>query len=120
MNDELVEQLLAELSETRKSFDAAIKTIKWNRFNTVVQYCLIVAVFLLGTFFVIYYVDDQHEACVRGNELRAAVTQGDTSTAEAIGIALTVLTEAPQETLQEYLDIYNQQDRPPALEMRDC
>lgn len=128
MNDEQVEKLLHELSETRLAFDRAnevfskaITSIKWNRFNTIVQYGLIVLVFIFGTIATMSYVSYRDASCERGNDLRITVAAGMEQNAFAIGSALAVVFNAPQERLEQYLKAYNDQ-RPTReiLVLREC
>ena len=127
MNDELVERLLAELVETRKSFadatvsfNKATSQIKWNRVNTAIQYILIVAVVIIMAAMGIYYMDERKEACERGNTLRAQIAISLDYNAAAIGAALAAVTGASPETLQDYMDAYNSQEKPPVLHLREC
>lgn len=120
MNDTQVERLLDELARTRESFDTAITQIKWNRINTVIQYCLIVAMFVMGTLGAIYYLDEKHAQCERGNDLRMSITNSLDANAAAIGIALATVSGAPDDAFREYMEVYSEQDKPSALELREC
>lgn len=127
MNDEQAERFITELIETRRVFNDAMETfkgatnsIRWTRINTTVQYVLLVAVLFLYTFGAAYYINDKHASCVRGNDLRVSIGDSLDANATAIGVALTVVTEAPQEKFEQYLEVYNRQPKPPALELRDC
>jgi len=119
MNDELLGELISELRETRKSFEDAIQSIKWNKRNTVIQYVLIVVVFFLGAIGVINYMNYKQQSCERGNELKIAVDHGQRENAFAIGAALAVVFNAPQERLDQYLAAYDEQ-RPERIELREC
>lgn len=115
-----VDRLLDELGKTRTSFDEAIKQVKWNRINTIVQYVLIaIVIFMLG-FGVIYYLNEKKMACVRGNELRVDIQESLDSNAASIGAALVVVAHASNEDFQKYLDVYNQQNKPEVLNLRSC
>lgn len=120
MNDEQVERILVELTATRKSFDAAINQIKWNRINTTIQYVLIAIVALMFGFGIRYYLDEKQATCERGNELRAKIVNSLDTNAAAIGIALVIVTDAPNEKFIEYMEAYGEQEKSPALELRDC
>lgn len=120
MNDEQVERLLTELSETRKSFDAAIGQIKWNRINTIIQYVLLAIVLVMIVLGVSYYLDEQRAACIRGNDLRTSIQNSLDSNAAAIGTALVIVADAPKEKFIEYMEAYAQQEKPPALKTREC
>ena len=120
MNDDQIERLLAELTATRKSFDAAVTTIRWTRINTIIQYVLLSVVAGMIIFGVLYYLDDKQESCERGNELRVAIRDSLDSNAASIGIALSIVTDAPHERFEEYMEAYNQQEKPPALDLRNC
>lgn len=127
MKDELAEQLLNELVETRKSFSnatnsfsTAVNQIKWNRRNTVIQYALIAVVIIMICLGVAYYLDDRHAACQRGNDLRLSIMISLDHNAASIGAALGVVTGASPEKVNEYMDAYYRQPKPPGLELRDC
>jgi len=120
MKDEQVDRILTELASTRETFVHVVETIKWTRRNTIVQYFLIVMVFLMIFTGVFYYRSDQRNACVRGNEIRVAIKESDDRTALAIGIALTEVTGAPEDKFEKYVEVYSQQPKPEALELRDC
>jgi len=120
MKDEQVDQLLEELRATRESFDRATSSIKWNRFNTIVQYVLIAFVMVIIGSGVIYYLHERKVACERGNDLRITVQGSLDNNAAAIGAALVIVTGASQERFQEYMDAYNQQEKPDILELREC
>lgn len=128
MNEEQVETLLNELRATRASFDAAnevfsaaIKSIKWNRINTAIQYCLIVLVFVFGAIATMSYINYKDASCDRSNDLRITVAAGMEQNAFAIGSALAVVFNADQESLEKYLQAYNDQ-RPTReiLQLRNC
>lgn len=126
--------LIGEFSETRKSFDRAtaqfgeaVHQIKWNRRNTKIQYVLIILMVIAYISGVLFYVQDQHdyredqtEACERGNEVREQIAVSLDAHAVAIGVALTAVSDAPQEKFDQYLEVYRQQPRPEALELREC
>lgn len=120
MNDEQVERILAELVTTRKSFDAAIGQIRWNRINTAIQYVLLALVVIMFSLGTRYYLDEKRATCERGNELRLSIVDSLDSNAAAIGLALVIVTDASEESFKEYMDAYNQQEPPPALGVRDC
>lgn len=120
MNAEQVDRLIDELSETRKSLDSAVKAIRWNKINTVIQYVLLFAVFLMGTIGVAYYFNDRRDQCDRDNNLRAAVNDSFDTQAGSIGIALSVVSNASPEKLQQYIEVYRNQPRPEALSQRSC
>lgn len=134
ITEEQLTQLIGEFSETRKSFDQAtekfgeaVHQIKWNRRNTKIQYALIVLVVIAYISGVLFYIQDQEDyrsdqraACVRGNEIREQISVSLDSHATAIGVALTVVSEAPQEKFEQYLEIYRQQPKPEALVLREC
>jgi predicted negative regulator of RcsB-dependent stress response len=119
MNDELLGELISELKETRTSFNDAINSIKWNKRNTVIQYILIVVVFFLGALAFISYRNYQQQSCERSNELKIAVDTSSRENAFAIGAALAVVFNAPQERLDQYVAAYNDQ-RPQRIELREC
>lgn len=120
MNDDQVERLLKELVETRKSFDKAAEQIRWNRINTIIQYCLTAVIVVMIILGVSYYLDEKQATCERGNDLRRAIDHSLNSNAHAIGTALVIVTNASDEKFNEYMEAYNQQDKPPALKLRDC
>lgn len=127
MRDEQVERILNELARTRESFDAATETfntaiehIQWNRRNTIIQYFLIFLVVCMLGMGSIYYLNEKHANCVRGNDLRVAIVDAIDSNARAIGTALAVVSNAPDAKFKEYMEVYNQQDKPLALETRKC
>ncbi len=120
MNDEQVEQLLVELGKTRQSFEKAIGQIKWNRINTFIQYGMLALLLVMVVCGIVYYLDDKQEACERGNEFRVAIQNSLDSNAASIGIALTIVTGASEERFLEYMEAYNQQEKPDILELRDC
>ena len=120
MKEEQVDRLLEELARTRESFDQAIKSIKWNRFNTIVQYVLISVIVVMLAVGTNYWVAEKRASCERGNDLRRDIQNSLDKNAGAIGIALTIVTGAPDERLQEYIDAYNQQDKPAVLRLREC
>lgn len=120
MDEDLVEQLLQELRETRKTFEHAIVAIRWNKINTIVQYVLISVVVLMLVFGVLYYLDDKREACERGNATRASIQISLDAHAAAIGTALAIVTDAPDARLQEYLEAYADQADPEILKPRQC
>ena len=134
MNDELVERLLEEVAATRKlfatateafttattSFNDAARSINWNRRNTIIQYVLISIVVLMLAGGTIYYTSEKTAACERGNDLRLDITSSLDDNAAAIGFALAVVSDAPDEKFQEYMDVYNDQAKPEVLELREC
>lgn len=127
MNDAQVDRLLEELSKTRESFDnanivftKAISSIKWNRFNTIVLYSLMGLIFLIGAITVANYVNDRRVACENRNDLRITVAQGMEANALAIGAALAIVFEAPQEELDKYLNAYNEQRAPESIQFEEC
>jgi hypothetical protein len=120
MNDEQLDQLLSELSKTRESFDSVVKTIRWTRINTIVQYALLAVVLIMGSLGVAYYLDDKRENCERGNEFRASIDNTMTANAAAIGAALVTVTGASHEDFLEYMEAYNHQPRPEILKPRSC
>jgi hypothetical protein len=127
MQDEQVERLLEELVRTRESFDsatvsfdAAIKQIKWNRINTIIQYALIAIVLIMLFFGSIYYLGEKNASCERGNDLRSDISDSLDSNALAIGAALVIVTGAPQERFDDYIDAYAQQNKPEVLTLRNC
>lgn len=134
MNTAQVEVLLAELVETRKSFDEAnrnflaanetftraVKAIGWNRRNSIIQYLLIFVVFSMLIGASVLYRSNQHAACVRSNDLRAAVVQADEDQAANIGIALSLVAGATPEQFDQYMEAYRAQPIPRALQARDC
>lgn len=134
MNDELVERLLEEVVETRKlfatatetfstatqSFNNATKHIKWNRRNTVIQYVLISVVVMMLCVGVVYYNSERKASCHRGNDLRLDISSSLDSNAAAIGVAIAIVSAAPEEKFEEYMDIYNEQEKPEVLELREC
>jgi len=127
MNDELAEKLLTELVETRKSFTTATESfntataqIKWNRINTVIQYVLIAVVAIMLGLGVTYYMDEKQAACERGNDLRVQIALSLDFNATAIGAALAVVSGASPETFDDYMDVYENQEKPPILELREC
>jgi hypothetical protein len=120
MNDELVEQLLSELSKTRESFDSVVKTIRWTRANTIIQYVLLTIVLIMGAVGVIYYADDKREQCERGNEFRVAISNSIDSNAAAIGLTLVEMTGSSPERFEEFLEVYQSQAKPEILEPREC
>lgn len=119
MNDELLGELISELRDTRASFNDAINSIKWNKRNTVIQYILIVVVFFLGALALISYQNYQHQTCERSNDLKITVDNGMRENAFAIGAALAVVFNAPQERLDQYLAAYDEQ-RPERITLREC
>lgn len=120
MDDAQVEELLSELSKTRESFEKAIGAIRWNKINTVIQYCLILVVAVMMGLGVVFYLDQRQEDCERGNETRAAISGSLDSNATAIGVALATVAGASADTFQEYLDVYNSQPKPEVLQPREC
>jgi hypothetical protein len=127
MNENQIDQLLQELVSTRKSFDAATasfnaatRQIRWNRINTTIQYVLIFVVAVMFCFGVVYYLDQQRESCERGNALRTSIKDSLDSNAIAIGVALAVVSDAPEGKFQEYLNEYGKQEKPEALKLRNC
>jgi hypothetical protein len=120
MNDEQLDQLLLELGKTRESFDSVVKTIKWTRINTIVQYALLAVVLVMGCLGVIYYLDDKRENCERGNEFRAAIDNTMTENATAIGAALVIVAGASHDDFLAYMEAYNDQPRPEILKPRSC
>lgn len=120
MDDAQVELLLSELSETRKSFDAAIGAIRWNRINTIIQYILIVIVMVMSLLGVVYYLDQRREDCERDNSTRAAFEDSLDANAAAIGVALATVSGAEAAVFQEYLEVYAAQPKPEALQPRSC
>jgi hypothetical protein len=120
MNDELVEQLLSELSKTRESFDSVVKTIRWTRFNTIVQYALLVMVLIMGGIGVAFYLDDKQEQCERDIKFRDAIADSVDSNAMAIGLALVEVSGASPDRFQDYVEAYQHQDQPEILELRSC
>lgn len=128
MNDDQVERLLSELASTRQSFDQAndvfikaIGSIRWNRINTAILYSLIVAVFIIGALGAANYFSYRRDACERGNALRITVAAGMEQNAFAIGTALAIVFDAPEERLNEYLQAYNDQKPTNSiLHLREC
>lgn len=120
MNDEQTERLIEELSRTRESFDEAIRQIKWNRINTVIQYIMLVVVVIILIFGASYYLDEKKASCERGNELRSDISNSLDTNARAVGAALVIVTGASPERFAEYVDAYNQQDKPEVLKLRSC
>ena len=120
MDEDQLERLLVELAATRASLDAATKAIKWNKINTIIQYCLLFAVFVMGTVGVVYYFDDRRRNCEAGNETRQAINEAIDVKAAAIGFAIAVVSNAPEEALERYLEIYNEQADPAILSPREC
>lgn len=128
MNDEQVDKLLTELAKTRESFDKAndvftkaIGSIRWNRINTLILYFLIVAVFVIGALGAVNYNNYKRDACERGNVLRITVASGMEQNAFAIGTALAIVFNAPEERLDQYLQAYNdQKPTDPILKLREC
>lgn len=127
MNDELVNELIEELRSTRASFDnanavfdAAIKSIKWNRINTIILYSLIGLVFILGVFGLTNYFNNRKNDCERGNEFRSTVAVGMEQNAFAIGTALAIVFDAPQEKFDEYYEAYKAQGPTQIIHLREC
>lgn len=120
MNDEQVDKLIAELAATRKSLDAAVTTIRWNKVNTIIQYVLIVLVFIIGAVGIGYYFDQRHEDCVRGNETREAINKRVDASAAAVGVAIATLGDIPQETVDQYVELYRITVEPTVLQPRSC
>ena len=115
-----VDELLTELAGTREEFSKVVSSIKWNRINTIIQYCLIVIVFLIGSAVVANYVSYRNAACNRSNELKTYVSQSQDNNALAIGVALAAVLGGSEEQLQQYLDVYNVQQKDQVLELREC
>ena len=127
MDDRQLDELIFELSETRKSFDAAnltfqaaVSSIKWNKINTIILYTAVVLMLLMGIVGVRFYFDERKATCVEHNEIRAATVSGDMETAYAIGIALESVSGASHTEFEEYLRIVREQPIAPALQTRDC
>lgn len=127
MNEEQVERLLNEFAETRASFESAneafsgaIRSIKWNKINTVILYSLMVVVFFFGALGVVNFLNYQKEACERGNETRLIVIDGMRANGFAIGSALAVVFNAEQEDLDRYLEAYNTQKVENTIPLREC
>jgi hypothetical protein len=119
VNDDQVDRILAELSETRDSFDQAIRSVKWNRVNTITQYCLIVLVFILGGLAFLNYVNDNRINCERGNEFRISIAQSQQDNALSIGVALSAVLGGSQEDVERYMEAY-MDTRPETLPLREC
>ncbi len=120
MNDELISELLTELSETRKSFEKVVDQIEWNRRNTIIQYGLIVVVVLMMLVGGIYYINDKKRSCLASNATRANIAVSLDAHANNIGIALGTVTGASPGAVEEYYAAYIAQPRPAILEPRKC
>jgi len=120
VNDELVNELLTELKETRKSFEGVIKSVKWNRRNTAIQYFLLVLVFFLGAIGTMNYFNYRQDACERSNNLRVTLQESMSQNAFAIGVALQSVFNAPEERLNQYLEAYNAQRPTEPFGERKC
>lgn len=128
MTDEQLERFIQEMVKTRESFDTAtetfskaIKQIKWNRVNTIIQYVLIAIVLVMFGLGIRYYLEEKQASCERSNDFRVSVQSSMVSNARAIGVALAVVTGAPDSRFQEYMDAYNEaQDTPDILDLREC
>lgn len=131
MNEERIERLLDELESTRKTFEAAgktfetaVKQIKWNKINTIIQYTMLVVVGFMLIFGFFYYLRDKKAACQRGNQTRTAIQVSLDNNARAIGIALVIVADVPQEEipqiLEEYMEVYLEQADPEILQHREC
>lgn len=119
MNDEQVDKLIDELSKTRTSFDTAIKSVKWNRINTIILYSLIVMVFVLGALGVLFYFDEKRESCQEHNQMRTETALAEKQNAVFIGIALAEVSGASQDTFLKYLDVYESQGSS-GPQLREC
>jgi hypothetical protein len=122
-----VNELLEELVLTRESFvtanhafERAINAIRWNRINTIIQYALIILVFVLGWVGVMNYMNYRQQNCERSNEQRLTIQASMQQNAFAIGVALQTVFNAPDERFQEYLDAYNAQTPQEAFAIREC
>lgn len=127
MNDEQADKLLQELASTRESFDKTSKTfedavssIRWNRINTIIQYCLIVVVFLLGALGFAFYSNEQREECEEANLFRITVVEAMEENAFSIGAALAIVFNASDESLNEYLQAYTDQHTEDRFPLREC
>lgn len=120
MKEEQVDRLLEELAKTRESFDVAARSIKWSRRNTIIQYGLIFVVVCMLLSLGLYYKNQQHAACVRGNDLRMSIATSLDNNAAAIGASLVIVTGASPEDFDAYMDAYSQQAKPEALKIRGC
>lgn len=127
MRDEQVERILAELANTRESFDnataafnTAINQIRWNRINTIIQYCLLGLVLIMLVLGGLYYLGEKQDECERDNTLRSNISSSLDSNAIAIGTALVIVTNAPQERFDEYIQAYAKQNKPEVLALREC
>lgn len=119
MNGEQVDRLVEELSKTRTSFDTAIKSFKWNRVHTIILYCLIVMVFILGGLGVAFYFDEKRESCQEHNDMRRETAIAEKQNAVFIGVALAEVSGATQDTFLRYLDAYESQGSA-GPQLREC
>jgi hypothetical protein len=122
-----VDALLNELVHTRRAFeaassvfDAAVSQIKWNKRNTIIQYFILmvlaVMIFLGG----IYYLDDRQETCQVLNRSNSATLEALDENAIDIGIALATVSSASEDTFNQYLDLYHDENDHSGLTPREC
>ena len=120
MNEEQVDQLLAELAQTRDAFSTAIGSVRWNKVNTIIQYCLLAILLFIGGLVYKNYRDDQHAACVSANEFRVTIVNAQQVYVENVARALAKKLGGDEADVRDFMEIYSQQPLPEVLKLREC
>jgi hypothetical protein len=117
---EALNELTAELKSTRESFDDAIKSVRWNKINTSIQYGLIAIVVVFGFLGFRFYQDDRHDACVATNEFRQTIVAAQEKYALNFATALAKKLNGDSEDVREFMLIYSSLPTPEVLVQKEC